>query len=421
MSAFDKLIGYESIKKELRQVADMIKNSPKYRALGARMPKGIILHGAPGVGKTMFSTALIEEVGVPHTIVRHEMSRASFCEHIKKAFEDMAGRDEQTIILLDDLDKFSMDEKNGEEFAIVQSCMDAVKDRNVFVIATANKLLHLPKSLIRPGRFDKVIKVGYPVGKEAVEIITHYMKGLKVGGDVNYEDIAKMLTGRSCATLESVINTAAIEAAFAGKEHICMEDFVKATLADVYELQNHCGELSPEKREEVAYHEAGHAVIAEVLMPGCIGLVSLASEMFSGLGGFTLRCKEPERRAYEILVALGGKAACEMKYGRVASGTGQDLQDAIEHLTNSINSVGTAGLSHLEIRKKMDSQAFLANRDQVVYAELERYLFKAKEIIGQNRDFLDRIAWELLEKQTLLYSDLKRIRESCTITQVAIG
>ena len=421
MSAFDKIIGYEDVKRELCQVADMIKNFPKYEALGAKMPKGIILHGVPGVGKTMLAMALIEEVGVSNAIIRHEKARDSFCDYIKMTFETMTIDGEQSIILLDDLDKFSMDEKNGEEFAVVQACIDSVKDKKVFVIATVNDIRLLPKSLTRSGRFDRNIKVGHPVGEDAVKIITHYMEGVRVADDINYEDIAKMLTGRSCSTLESVINRAAIEAAFEGKENIEMKDFIKATLTDVYGLENRCGELSIEKQEEIAYHEAGHAVIAEVLMPGYIGMVSLSSDMFSGMGGFALRCKEPERRAYEILVALGGKAACEMKYGRIASGTGSDFEDAIHNMLQSISRVGSAGVNHLEMPHNPDSESYISNREQIVYSELERYLFKAKEIIAENREFLDKVAKELLEKHTLLYSDMKRIRESCTIIPAIVG
>lgn len=420
MSAFDKIIGYENVKKELCQVTDMIKNPEKYKAFGAKLPKGIILHGMPGVGKTMLAMALLEESGVHGKVIRHEMARESFCEYIKSSFEELAASDEATIILLDDLDKFSMEEKNGEEFAVVQACIDSVQDKNVFVIATVNNIDILPESLIRPGRFDRNIEICYPVGDEATKIIMHYMEGIKVSPDINYEDIAKMLTKRSCATLESVINAAAIEAAFAGKENIEMEDFVAATLKDVYGLENHCGETSPEKQEEIAYHEAGHAVISELLMPESIGMVSLSSKANSGTGGFVLRCKEPERRAYEILVSLGGKAACEIKYGKVASGTAGDLDKASSMLLHSVSRIGSLGLSNLELCTD-DSETFLYGRQQVVAAELERYLFKAKEIVATNREFIDKVAKELIEKHTLLFSDIRRIKESCTIVPAVVG
>lgn len=420
MSAFDKIIGYENVKRELCQISDMIKNPDKYKALGAQMPKGVILHGVPGVGKTMLAMALIEETGTNATVIRHEMARESFCDYIRQSFKTFTDENAQGIILLDDLDKFSMDEDNGEEFAVVQACIDSVKDKKVFIIATANDITTLPESLIRPGRFDRDIRVCYPVNDDAVKIITHYMSGVTTVKDINYEDIAKMLTGRSCATLESVINAAAIEAAYANKENIEMEDFVKATLCDVYGLENRCGEMSIERKEEIAYHEAGHTVIAEVLMPQCIGMVSLSTNIYTGIGGFTLRCKEFECHAHEVLVSLGGKAACEMKYGKIAIGTGKDLSKASTHVLQNITQVASAGFSNIELYGTVP-EMYLYGRQQIVAAELERYMFKAREIIAENREFLNKTALELIEKHTLLYSDIRRIRESCTIVPTVVG
>ena len=138
------------------------------------------------------------------------------------------------------------------------------------------------------------------------------------------------------------------------------------------------------------------------------------------MGGFVLRCKEPERRAYEILVSLGGKAACEMKYGRVGNGTGRDLERASDEVLQSISRVATLGLSNLDLNAQ-NSGAYLYGREQVVAAEMERYLFKAKEIVADNREFLDKVAKELFVKHTLLFSDMKRIRESCTIAPAVVG
>ncbi|MBQ7294335.1 MAG: AAA family ATPase [Clostridia bacterium] len=421
MSAFDKIIGYEEVKRNMRQVVDMIKNYSEYERLGAKIPHGVLIYGEPGVGKTLFATALIEEAGIPYTIIRHDMAKEAFCEHIRKTFEKMALENERAVILLDDIDKFASSAKKGDEFAVVQSCIDSVKDKNIFVMATANDTGILPESLIRAGRFDRIIEIGNPEGEDAVAIITHYMEGIKVSETINYEDIAKMLAGRSCATLESVINEAAIEAAFGRRDCIEMSDFVKSTLTSVYGLENRCGSLDSKKKEETAYHEAGHAVIAEVLMPGYIGMLSLSSNDLSGMGGFALRCKRPERRAYEILIALGGKASSEMKYGKVASGTSGDLDDAQWHLRQSIGSVGSVGVSHLFVPGMRASETSVANIELAIHSELERYLFKAKEIIAQNREFLEKTAKELLEKETLLYSDMKRIRESCTITPAVVG
>lgn len=254
-----------------------------------------------------------------------------------------------------------------------------------------------------------------------MKIITHYMDSVNVAKDVNCEDIAKMLTGRSCATLATVINKAAVEAAYAGKGHIEMEDFVTATLADVYKLTNRCNEIDRELQEAIAYHEAGHTVIQEVLMPDSTGMVSLSAQE-GDIGGFSLRCKEGVCRvAHRILVLLGGKAAHEMTYGNVARGTSRDLAEAGDLMETVIKRMGSHGFAHMESPCRADSERSLSAWDHVVHAEMERYLYKAKEIIAENREFLDKLAAELLAKHTLLYSDIKRIRESCRITPAVVG
>lgn len=160
MRGLDRIIGYDVVKNELRRLVDMTKNPGKYRALGAKLPRGVLFYGEPGVGKTMLAMALIEEMGVPYAVLRHEKARDSFCEQIQSTFEKMAKTDGQCAILLDDLDKFSMDRRNGEEFAVVQAAIDSVRDKAVFVIATANVIDELPASLTRDGRFDSMIEIG---------------------------------------------------------------------------------------------------------------------------------------------------------------------------------------------------------------------------------------------------------------------
>ena len=177
--------------------------------------------------------------------------------------------------------------------------------------------------------------------------------------------------------------------------------------------------MSELEREEIAYHEAGHALVSEVTQPGSVGLVSLTSYKRADKGGFMLRCIEFERRAHLILVALGGKAACEIKYGKVASGTGGDIQKAISQLYRSATSIGTYGLA--SVGAGGESENLDSRQEIVVEAELERHLFKAKEIVAENRELLDALARELAEKRVLLHSDIERIRSAHSIKEVAIA
>ena len=187
MSAFDKIIGYEKEKEELYQLCDMAKNPEKYAALGVKLPHGILLHGVPGVGKTLMASALIEEMGENRNryVLRKDKSNEEFVESISKTFQD-AKAHAPSVIFLDDIDKFSADSdsRNPEELIAVQSGIDEVKGADVFVVATANEIRELPRSLRRPGRFDRILEICPPNRREAVEIVRHYLKGKKVADDV---------------------------------------------------------------------------------------------------------------------------------------------------------------------------------------------------------------------------------------------
>jgi len=289
----------------------------------------------------------------------------------------------------------------------------------VFVIATVNDTDDIPYSLLRAGRFDRHISVTPPTGADSERIIRHYLSEKPMDKDINYDDVAKMLYGKTCAELESVINAAAIAAAYGRASRIGIEHVMGATLREAYGVTEDCDELSENEREETAYHEAGHALISEVLEPGSVGLLSLSSAKRADKGGFMLRCADYSRRAYLILVALGGKAASEIRFGRVASGTSSDIQKAIAHLYRSATAIGTFGLS--SIGGGDESEALDSRQEIVVEAELERNLFKAREIICDNREFLDALARELYDKKTLLHSDIRRIREACTIKPATVA
>lgn len=418
MSAFDKIIGYDHIKNELLEMIDMLKNPEVYENLGASLPNGILLEGDPGLGKTLIATSFIEECGVKSYVLRRNKETKEFIEEMSKVFED-AKKNAPSIILLDDMDKFAPEEKNAEEFSVLQALIDSVKDAKVFLIATMNYRRNIPDSLIRSGRFDRSLTLLYPSRADGPKIVKHYISKKNVGENVNTDDLAKMLWGKSCAELDSVINMAAIAAGHERSKKIEMRHLVNATLREAYNVSDNCEKKTPEEREETAYHEAGHAVLSDIIKEGSVGIASICSTPTSDRAGFMLRCKNLDRRAHEILVSLGGKAAAELKYGKIASGTGADLSRAYSNVTDSVKTIGTYGIAN--IGSYNDSVYQDARREAVVTAELERYLFKAKEILADNREFLEKLANELMEKETLLNSDIARIRATCTIVPAIIG
>lgn len=426
MSAFDKIIGYQTIKEELLQICDMIHNREIYENLGAKQPQGILLYGDPGLGKSLMAKSFITESGLPAYIVRRDKGSDDFIGKITDTFEK-AKKNAPAIVLLDDMDKFANEDDrhiDAEEYVAVQAGIDEVKGCNVFVFATVNEIRKLPRSLIRSGRFDRKIEVNSPTDRDAEEIIKYYLGQKKVSDNVNMDDLVKMVSYGSCAELETILNEAAIGAAYARKEKIEMDDLVKSVLRMQYDAPDNFTKKSSDALKEIALHEAGHLVVSEILTPGSVGLASLRTAGRDSTGGFIHRCMPVTRRAHHILISLAGKAAVELFYSGVcASGCQSDIRKAANNIRDAISESGTGGFGMIDVanhRFPESSESFNSRNESVVHAELERYMFKAREILIKNRDFLEKAAQMLSEKETLLYSDIRKLRESIKITEVVL-
>lgn len=426
MNAFDKVIGYETIKNELLQICDMIHNKEVYEKLGAKLPQGILLYGIPGLGKTLIAKCFIEESGLQSYIVRRNKGNNDFISDITATFKT-AKENAPCIIFLDDMDKFANEDGNhrdAEEYVAVQSGIDEVKNCNVFVFATANNIRKLPDSLVRSGRFDRKIAVRRPTDKDADAIIKYYLSNKKVAENVDMNDLSKMINYRSCAELETILNEAAICAAHARKSSIEMDDFVKSVLRMQYDSPDNFTKPSQDDIKKTALHEAGHLVVSEVLCPGSVGVASLRSSGRDSTGGFVHCCMEFPRRPYQILVSLAGKAAVELYYSdTVASGCASDINRAFNYIRDGISENATLGFGMIDVATKRfsnTSENMNSRNEAVTHAELERYMLKARDILLKNKDFLDKATAALIEKETLLYSDIKSIRENTVVTGVAV-
>ena len=416
MSAFDKIIGYDDIKKELIRFCDVLKNSEKYSKLGVTLPRGILLYGDPGMGKTMMAKAFIDEVGCKTYLIRKDKPDGDFTNKIRETFEE-ARKNDLSIVFLDDLDKFANEDdihKDAEEYITVQACIDDSRDSNLFVIATANRMISLPDSLIRVGRFDKQIAITFPRMKDAEKIIKHFLNGKSVSEEVDSYEIARIMDRNSCACLETVINDAGINAGFAGRVTIEKEDIIEACMRFLYGAPP-CSEERDEKDKRlVAVHETGHALVGEILDPGSTTMVSI--ERYSGdIGGITLFHKgesfylSKETMEHGVIRTLAGKAATEIIYGVSDTGCHRDLDNAFGTISEFIDNLCTMGFeAH---RNGDDPSAFLLEkRDRLVASEMERYYQQAKKIIVENRRFFDKFVEELLIHKTLTYKEIQELR-----------
>ena len=415
MNAFDKVIGYDTIKKELQQLCDMICNPELYKEMGARIPRGILLYGAPGLGKSLLARSFIEESGLPCFTVRRNRKSDDFVEMISCAFA-AAKNESASILFFDDLDKFANEDerhRDAEEYVAVQSGIDEIGEASVFVLATVNEKWKLPDSLIRPGRFDRQIKVKRPSEEDARRIIKYYLSNKRVADDVNMEDITKMMSYSSCAELEMIINEAAVNAAFSRKTCIGMRELVQAVLRVEYDAPDYSSTMATDKLRKIAFHEAGHLVVSEVLTAGSVGLSSIRRTGRGSVGGFTHTCKTPEDHSVMAMVSLAGKAAAELYFGS-DDGCTEDINKAFNIIRGLIAEVGTRGFGMIDVstrRFQEASESMNSRNEAVAQAEMEALMTRVREILIKNREFLEKAAEQLIEKDTLLYSDIQALRE----------
>lgn len=419
---FEKVIGYEPIKLVLGRILDMMRNREKYDKLGTKLPSGVLLSGKPGTGKTLIANSFIKASNLPVFLVRKDKPDGDFVKFIKQSFEDAKAK-APSIVFLDDMDKFANEDDyhcDAEEYVTIQSCIDEVKGYDVFVLATANNVGKLPDSLLRSGRFDKHIKVNPPTGKDAAKIVEYYMQQKNFVTDIDCEEIAKMLDGGSCAVLETVINEASVLAGFEGKEKIEKEDLLRSAMCVIFNAPELAEKKPVEIVRKTAYHEAGHVVVAELLEPGSISLVSVLGHD-GPTQGVTAYYQEDDRYFSDIKYMknrvrslLAGKATTEIVYGEVDVGANSDIHRAIDITERFVDHYCGFGFDKFEFQDK-SSNDLLSRKELQVFTELEKYYQETKKMLIDNREFLDKVANQLVEKETLTCKDIKEIRESCKI------
>lgn len=421
MKEFDRIIGYAEKKLELERICDIMRNPEKYQKLGVETPVGMLIYGDPGLGKTLMAECFVEASGRKTFTCRKDKPSGDFVNEIKKTFVE-AKAAAPSIVYLDDMDKFANDDlqhRNSDAFVTIQSCIDDARGKGVFVLATANEHYCIPDSLLRVGRFDRIIKIGAPEHDDAVKIIEYYLSKKKYVSGIDVEEITRIMNHRSCAELESVINEAGIAAGFAGKDSIEMDDIVNACLRVIFSAPEMI-QTTGDSLKDIAYHEAGHVVCGELLEPGSVTLVSVTAHPGSE-GGITSYFRDPhvprskECTEKHIIRGLGGRAATEIVFGRIDVGADHDLDKVFSMEENLVDNYCSYGFGMYE---RHNSGNEVVNRKEAAMAlELERFYLETKRILIENREFLDKIAAALIEKKTLLRRDIEEIRRTCSGTK----
>ena len=435
MKEFDRIIGYSAEKKELEQIADCLRNSDVYKKLGVNAPGGLLLYGEPGVGKTLMSDCLIKASGRKAFVCRKNKPNGEFINEITKTFEQ-AKENAPSVVFLDDMDKFANEDerhRDAEEYVTVQSCIDEIKGKDVFVLATVNDIQRLPRSLTRAGRFDRRLEINAPRGADALEIISHYLDGKSLADNIDKQYIARLMEGDSCAKLETLINEAGVYAGFDRADKITMEHFMRAYLRSTYgrdindddDDDDYCNSKSEWKKmiDDTVWHEAGHATVSEVIYPGSVTLVSVTG-VSSGKSGLTsysnINSILPlDYSKFRAVGSLAGAAAIEQRVGVPGNGASRDFDQAFDMVRDMIEDDCICGF-HLHGSPYRNSENLNSSIEKATAAKIEEYYRKAKEILSLNSEFFEKIARALAEKKLLTAPEIQTIRNECNIASVGI-
>ncbi|NJK43666.1 MAG: ATP-dependent zinc metalloprotease FtsH [Pleurocapsa sp. SU_196_0] len=348
-TTFMDVAGHEEVKRELVEVVDFLKNPGKYHAVGAEIPKGVLLVGPPGTGKTLLARAVAGEAGVPFFTVSAsefmEMFVGVGASRVRSLFDD-ARKAAPAIIFIDELDSIGRkrgagiggghDEREQTLNQILTEMDGFDKTTSIIIMAATNRPDILDNALLRPGRFDRQVTVGLPNVREREAILGVHLRNKPLEPSVNPEEIAKTTPGMSGADLKNLANEAALEAARRGKTSIGWEDFSRALDKIMLGLERGSLVLTPELKRTIAYHEAGHAVVAQVLphasKPSKITIVPRGQSL-----GVTITPPDESRMILmskedaedQLAMIFGGRAAEELFIGPITSGASNDFQQAM--------------------------------------------------------------------------------------------
>ncbi|WP_055665619.1 ATP-dependent metallopeptidase FtsH/Yme1/Tma family protein [Desnuesiella massiliensis] len=429
---FNSMAGNEEAKESVKDIVDFLKNPEKYAAYGARMPKGIILYGEPGTGKTLLAKAVAGEAGVPF----YAMSGSDFVQvyvgvgasRVRNLFKK-AKTHGKAVIFIDEIDAIGKkrdggknggsDERDQTLNALLTEMSGFNEQEGIVVMAATNRLDMLDAALLRPGRFDRHIEVTLPDINAREEILNLHLKN-KPYQSLDIREWAHKTSYFSGAKLENLVNEAAILACKENSDYIENVHFDKAfsiVLAG-YEKINR-DSMKDEDKKITAYHEAGHAVISRSLLPNeKLSKVTIIPSS-KGAGGYTLSI--PEDRAYQnlqylrnrIMVLLGGRAAEEIIFGedKITTGAYSDIQHVTSLIGNMITeygmgkTLGLLNLSQLSNIANINSEEILKECKNTV----EELYIETKSLLKSNIKLLRDISVALLEKETLYYEDIENI------------
>merc|ERR1719181_133321 len=440
---FEDVAGCDKAKLELTEVVEFLKNPGKYSALGAKIPRGVILDGPPGTGKTLLARAVAGEAGVPFFAVSGSEFVEMFVGVGASRVRDLFGQAKKNapcIIFIDEIDAVGRQRNSGvgggndereQTLNQILTEMDGFDGNpGIITIAATNRADILDNALTRPGRFDRRVTVDLPDFNGRTAILKVHARGKPLAGGVDLEGIARRTPGFSGASLQNLLNEAAIYAARQGKGEIGYDEIDAAVDRTMVGLEKKEAVQSLQRRELVAFHEAGHAVAGAMIPDYDMVQKITIIPRTNGAGGLTFFSPSEERLATglysaqylegQLCVALGGRVAEEMIFGETDATTGasNDLQQVASVATRMVKEWGMSPrIGPIALREPSGNQPFMGRQmgqqqmqwggqiNALADMEVDRLVANAyarcKKILTENRVLLDQFALQLLEQETV--------------------
>ena len=430
---FDDVAGLEEEKEELIEIVDFLKKPEKYAKMGAKIPRGVLLYGKPGTGKTLIAKAIAGEANVPFI----SMSGSEFIEmfaglgasRVRKLFEK-ARRMAPCIVFIDEIDAIGArrtsnsgaETENNQTLNQLLVEMDGFSsEETIIVLAATNRPEMLDKALLRPGRFDRQITIPTPDLKGRLEILKIHSKDKKISDDLNLESIAEDTAGFTGAELANILNEAAIIATKRKHDGIEIEDIEEAVKKVTVGLEKRQRVISDKDKKLTAYHEAGHAVVSKYL-PTQADVKEVSIIPRGVAGGYTMY-KTDEDKYYisktemqeKLIALLGGRAAEKLVLDDISTGASNDIEVATKIARDMVTKYGMSdnlGPIDFQGKEPYEIQMFGENIGDKIGQEVKRLIDTAYNdaltLLNEHRDKLDKIALSLLEKEKINEEDFKK-------------
>ena len=439
---FDDVAGEEEAKESLAEIVDYLHNPKKYTEVGASMPKGVLLVGPPGTGKTMLAKAVAGEANVPFFSISGsefvEMFVGMGASKVRDLFSQ-AKEKAPCIVFIDEIDAIGkkrdgqMGGNDEREQTLNQLLteMDGFEGNNgVMILAATDRPESLDPALTRPGRFDRRIPVELPDLKGREDILKVHAKRVKLADDVNFHTIARMASGASGAELANIVNEAALRAVRDGRAYVTEADLEESIEVVIAGYQKKNAVLSDQEKRVVAYHETGHALVAAMQSHSAPVQKITIIPRTSGALGYTMQVEQGDKYLLtkkeiedKIAVYTGGRAAEEVVFGEITTGASNDIEQATKLARAMITRYGMSDEFDMAAMETVNNQYLGGDTslacspetqkeiDGKVVAIVKEQHAKAVEILKQNRKKLDELAAYLYEKETITGGEFMEILE----------